>query len=59
MEEKYSIDGGGDFVMIAELDDLSYAKNDYTLRDAFVEDKGKGIIEKLDQELEKTRLIII
>ena len=28
MEEKFSTDGGGDYVMIDELDDISYPKND-------------------------------
>ena len=56
MEEKYSIDGGGDLVMIEDLDDLSYAKNDYPLQDVFVEDKEKGIIDKLDQDLEQENI---
>jgi hypothetical protein len=37
MVEKYSIDGNGDLVMEEELDDLSYAKNDYELEEAFIE----------------------
>lgn len=51
MEEKYSTDGDGDLVMEEELDDISYPKNDYTLKKVFVEDMQDDLIEKLDKEL--------
>lgn len=51
MEEKFSTDGGGDLLLIEELDDLSYNHNDYELNHVFVEDKEKELIEKLDKEL--------
>lgn len=51
MEEKFSTDGDGDLVMEEELDDLSYPKNDYILKDVFVEDKEADLIGKLDKEL--------
>ena len=51
MEEKFSIDGGGDYVMIEELDDISYPKHDYTLNHVFVEDNNKEIMNKLDKDL--------
>lgn len=51
MEEKYSTDGDGDFVMEEELDDPSYSKNDYALADVFIKNEEKPIIEKLDKEL--------
>lgn len=56
MEEKYSIDGGGDFVMEEELNDLSYHKNDYVLADVFIEDGEKPIIEKLSKELKEQQI---
>lgn len=51
MEEKFSTDGDGDLVMIEELDDSSYPKNDYVLNHVFVEDDKKGFIDRLDKEL--------
>ena len=53
MEEKFSTDGGGDLVMIEELDDPSYNHNDYTLNQVFVEDNKKDLIEKIDKDLNK------
>lgn len=52
MEEEFSTDGGGDLVMIEELDDMSYKRNDYTLNHVFVED-NKELIEKIDKGLNK------
>ncbi|MCL5129153.1 sigma-70 family RNA polymerase sigma factor [Algibacter sp. L4_22] len=57
MQEKYSIDGGGDFVMIDELDDISYAKNDYVLNHVFVEEDKKEFMEQLDKDLGKENII--
>lgn len=51
MEEKFSTDGGGDYVMIEELDDISYPKNDYVLNHVFVEDYKKEIMDQLDEDL--------
>ncbi len=51
MEEKFSTDGDGDYVMIEELDDMSYPKNDYVLNHVFVEDYKKEIMDKLDKDL--------
>jgi len=51
MEEKFSTDGGGDLLMIEELDDISYNHNDYTLNHVFIENNEKEYIAKLDKEL--------
>ncbi len=51
MEEKFSTDGGGDLLMIEELDDMSYNHNDYTLNHVFIEDDEKDWIEKIDKDL--------
>jgi len=51
MAEKYSVDADGDLLMIEELDDLSYNHNDYTLKDVFIEDTEKELIEKIDRTL--------
>ncbi|MCK0131616.1 sigma-70 family RNA polymerase sigma factor [Flavobacteriaceae bacterium F08102] len=51
MQEHYSTDGGGDLLLIEELDDMSYNHNDYTLNDVFIEDKETGLIDKIDKGL--------
>ena len=51
MEEKYSVDGGGDFVTMDELDDPSYSTPEYKLEDVFKEDTEAELIEHLDKEL--------
>ncbi len=51
MEEKFSTDGDGDYVMLDELDDISYPKNDYVLNHVFIEDSKKEIMDRLDQDL--------
>ena len=53
MQEKFSTDGDGDLLMIEELDDNSYKKNDYILRDVFIEDTENQLTEKLDQDLNR------
>ncbi|MEZ7500137.1 sigma-70 family RNA polymerase sigma factor [Flavobacterium sp. Arc3] len=51
MQENYSTDGGGDLLMIEELDDMSYNHNDYTLNHVFIEDNQKALIEKIDKDI--------
>src|SRR5690606_21071916 len=53
MEQKFSTDGDGDLVMIEELDDLSYDKHDYILKDIFIEDDKKALMQQLDEKLDK------
>lgn len=56
MEENFSTDGDGDLVMIEELDDISYLKNDYTLNHVFVEDNKKEMMDMLDKNLGKEKV---
>jgi len=56
MEENLSTDGDGDLVMEEELDDYSYPKFDYTLKDVFVENNEESLIEKLDRELSQEEI---
>ncbi|PHR10913.1 MAG: RNA polymerase subunit sigma-70 [Aequorivita sp.] len=51
MQEKYSTDGGGDLLMIEELDDMSYNHNDYNLNEVFIEDNEKDLVEKIDEDI--------
>ncbi len=51
MEEKFSTDGDGDLMMIEELDDISYPKNDYVLNPIFIEEEDNEIIKRLDRQL--------
>ncbi|MDE1207931.1 sigma-70 family RNA polymerase sigma factor [Tenacibaculum larymnensis] len=54
MEEKFSADAEGDLLMMDELDDSSYHKNNYTLNHVFVKDEEQNYIDKLDKELDET-----
>ncbi len=56
MEENFSTDGGGDFVMIEELDDHSYSKNEYVLEDVFIEDHEQELIAKLSKQLSREQI---
>ncbi|WP_299107692.1 RNA polymerase sigma factor [uncultured Winogradskyella sp.] len=51
MQEKYSTDGGGDLLLIEELDDQSYNHNDYTLNHVFIENDENDWIKKIDKDL--------
>jgi len=51
MEEKYSVDAGGDLVLMEEFDDPSYGEHDFTLDKVFMDDADKAIIEKVDKDL--------
>ncbi|AUC82159.1 sigma-70 family RNA polymerase sigma factor [Lacinutrix sp. Bg11-31] len=51
MQEKYSVDAGGDLLMVEELDDMSYNHNDYVLSDVFIEDSEQALISKIDKNL--------
>ncbi|MFT4805213.1 MAG: RNA polymerase sigma factor (sigma-70 family) [Psychroserpens sp.] len=56
MEEKYSTDGGGDLLILEELDDMSYNHNDYTLNHVFIENKEKDMIDKIDKSISEERI---
>jgi len=58
MIEKFSTDGGGDLVMIEELDDISYAdsKSNYLQNHVFQQDTDNELIAKLDKELDQENL---
>jgi RNA polymerase sigma factor (sigma-70 family) len=56
MEEKYSRDGDGDFVMLEEMDDKSLNKDNYILDHVFITDEEKELAEKLDASLNKERI---
>jgi RNA polymerase sigma factor (sigma-70 family) len=57
MEEEYTVDGGGDFVMKEELDVNSSSDNySYALDDVFIEKKDQELIEEIDQALNNERI---
>ncbi|AKA34228.1 RNA polymerase subunit sigma-70 [Flagellimonas lutaonensis] len=53
MEEEFSTDGDGDLVMLEELDDISYKRHDYLLKNIFLEDDKKDLMAKLDHQFDK------
>lgn len=56
MIEKFSVDGDGDYVMLEELDDISYRRHDYILKNIFLEDSNKDMMAKLDKDLGKENI---
>ena len=56
MEENFSTDGDGHLLMIDELDDISYNKNDYILNHVFIEDDEQQLIDKIDKELSEAEV---
>ncbi|MGB5371105.1 MAG: sigma-70 family RNA polymerase sigma factor [Flavobacteriaceae bacterium] len=56
MDEQFSTDGDGDLVMIDELDDISYRKHRYLLKNVFLEDSKKDLMAKLDRDLGRDRI---
>jgi len=56
MQENFSTDGGGDLLMIEELDDYSYNHNNYTLNNVFIENNDKALAEKIDKELNEEEI---
>jgi len=55
MEQKFSTDGDGDLVMLEELEDISYNRHDYILKDIFIEDDREAMVEKLDEKLDEEK----
>ena len=56
MAEKFSADGDGDLVMIDELDDISYLKNNNVLSHVFVADDNNEMIAQLDKALGEEKI---
>lgn len=56
MDENFTRDGDGDLVMMEELDDISYNKQDYTLADVFIVDDEEDYIKKLSSKLTEEQI---
>ncbi|MFV1450918.1 sigma-70 family RNA polymerase sigma factor [Maribacter sp. HS] len=56
MEEDYTQDGDGDFLLLEEMDDSSLDKSNYTLDHVFITDEEKQLADKLDASLDKERI---
>lgn len=56
MVEKFSTDGDGDLVMIDELDDISYLKNNNVLSHVFVADDNNEMNAQLDKALGEEKI---
>lgn len=56
MEEAFSTDGDGDLVMLEELDDSTLRKNNYELKDVFIQDNEEALTAKLEKELTNERI---
>jgi len=56
MEEDYTQDGDGDFLLLEEMDDSSLDKSNYTLDHVFITNEEKQLADKLDASLDKERI---
>jgi len=56
MEENYTQDADGDFVLLEELDDTSLTKSNYSLEHVFITQEEKQLADKLDASLNKERI---
>lgn len=56
MEENYTQDGDGDFLLLEELDDKSVDKSNYSLNQVFITEEEKQLADKLDESLNKERI---
>ncbi|WP_116769522.1 sigma-70 family RNA polymerase sigma factor [Maribacter litoralis] len=56
MEENYTQDADGDFVLLEELDDISLNKSNYSLEHVFITQEEKQLADKLDASLNKERI---
>jgi len=56
MEEIFTRDGDGDLVMLEDLDDLSYPKQNYVLEDVFVINVEKELIDKISARMTNTEI---
>tara|TARA_R110001606_G_scaffold70977_3_gene162301 strand:+ start:2638 stop:3396 length:759 start_codon:yes stop_codon:yes gene_type:complete len=56
MEENYTQDGDGDFLLLEELDDKSVDKRIVTLNQVFITEEEKQLADKLDESLNKERI---
>jgi RNA polymerase sigma factor (sigma-70 family) len=56
MEENYTQDADGDFLLLEELDDTSLDKSNYSLDHVFITEEEKQLADKLDASLNKERI---
>lgn len=56
MEENYTQDADGDFLLLEELDDTSLDKSNYSLNHVFITEEEKQLADKLDATLNKERI---
>lgn len=56
MEENYTQDGDGDFLLLEEMDDKSLDKSNYSLNHVFITEEEKKLADKLDANLDKERI---
>ncbi|VXA95790.1 sigma-70 RNA polymerase sigma factor region 4 domain-containing protein [Maribacter litoralis] len=55
MEENYTQDADGDFLLLDEMDDKSLDKSNYSLNHVFITEEEKQLADKLDATLDKER----
>jgi len=56
MEENYFIDADGDYVMEEDADDIFLPKNNYTLKDVFVENFDDDIMKTISEKMKQDKI---
>jgi RNA polymerase sigma factor (sigma-70 family) len=56
LEEKFTAESDGDLIMKEDLDDISYYKDPYTLKDVFIENTETELVNKIDDTLQKEKI---
>jgi RNA polymerase sigma factor (sigma-70 family) len=51
MQEKFTAEADGDLIMKEELDDISYHKDTFALKDVFIENTENRLVKKIDETL--------
>jgi DNA-directed RNA polymerase specialized sigma24 family protein len=56
MQERITIDGNGELVLVDELDECPYPVHDYELQEVFVEDNEADLIDRISQEMSQDQI---
>tara|TARA_R110002126_G_scaffold282967_1_gene431897 strand:- start:59498 stop:60268 length:771 start_codon:yes stop_codon:yes gene_type:complete len=56
MEENFTAESDGDFIMQEELSDISYHQNPFTIKDVFVENTESALVKQIDENLNQEQV---
>ena len=56
LEEKFTAESDGDLIMKEDLEDISYYREPYNVKDVFVTDTERALTEQIDERLHKEEI---